>query len=56
MYYSLPGKGAPMAAREAVAWVRRSLDGNERIAEDAKQMKKVLEMDLSEVCKRQCCK
>lgn len=54
MYYSLPGKGAPAAAREAVAWVKRSLEGNERIAEDAKQMKKVLGMDVSEVCKRQC--
>jgi DNA-binding transcriptional ArsR family regulator len=54
MYYSLPGKGAPPAAREAVAWVRRSLEGNERIAEDAKQLKKVLAMDVSDLCKRQC--
>ena len=54
MYYSLPGKGAPTAAREAVAWVRRSLEGNERIVRDAKQMQKVLGMDVSEVCKRQC--
>ena len=54
MHYSLPGKGTPTAAREAVAWVRRSLDGNERIAEDEKRMKKVLAMDLGELCKRQC--
>ena len=54
MHYSLSGKGAPAAAREAVAWVRRSLDGNERIATDAKQLKKVLAMDLSALCKRQC--
>ncbi len=54
MFYSLPGKGAPTSAREAVAWVRRSLDGNERIAEDAKQLKKVLGMDLGQLCKRQC--
>jgi DNA-binding transcriptional ArsR family regulator len=54
MYYSLPGKGAPTAAREGVAWVRRSLDGNARVVEDAKQLKKVLTMDLSELCKRQC--
>jgi DNA-binding transcriptional ArsR family regulator len=27
MYYSLPGKGAPTAAREAVGWVRRSQPG-----------------------------
>jgi ArsR family transcriptional regulator, arsenate/arsenite/antimonite-responsive transcriptional repressor len=54
MYYSLPGKGTPTAAREGVAWVRRSLAGKERIAEDAKRLKKVLAMDVSELCKRQC--
>src|SRR5215831_2373403 len=54
MYYSLPGKGGSTAACEAVSWVRRSLAGNERIAQDAKQLKKVLAMDLSELCKRQC--
>ena len=54
MYYSLPGKGTPTAAREAVAWVRRSLEGSERITQDAKRLKKVLAMDLGELCKRQC--
>ena len=54
MYYSLPGKGTPTAAREAVGWVRRSLDGNQRIAEDATQLKRVAAMDLTELCKRQC--
>jgi ArsR family transcriptional regulator, arsenate/arsenite/antimonite-responsive transcriptional repressor len=54
MFYSLPSKGAPTAAREAVGWVRRSLAGSERIAEDAKRLKKVLAMDLGELCKRQC--
>ncbi len=56
MYYSLPGKGAPTAAREAVAWVRRSLDGQERITEDGRRLKKVLAMDVSELCKRMCAK
>ena len=54
MYYSLPGKGAPTAAREAVGWVRRSLAGTDRIAQDTQRLKKVLAMDLSELCKRQC--
>jgi DNA-binding transcriptional ArsR family regulator len=54
MYYSLPGKGAPTAAREAVSWVRRSLDGDQRIAEDAQRMDKVAKMDLSELCKGSC--
>ena len=56
MYYSLPGKGAPNAAREAVAWVRRSLKASERSAEDAKRLEKVLAMDLGELCKRHCAK
>ena len=54
MYYSLPGKGTPTAAREAVAWVRRSLEDTERITEDEKRMKKVMSLDLRELCKRQC--
>jgi len=54
MYYSLPGRAAPAAPREALDWVRRSLAKNDRIVEDAKQWKKVLAMDLSELCKRQC--
>jgi ArsR family transcriptional regulator len=54
MYYSLPGKGTPVAARNAVAWVRRSLDGNTKIIADAQRMKKVAAMDLTELCKRQC--
>jgi ArsR family transcriptional regulator, arsenate/arsenite/antimonite-responsive transcriptional repressor len=54
MYYSLPGKGAPTAAREAVAWVRRSLAGQARVTEDAKRLKQVLAMDVSALCKRMC--
>ncbi len=51
MYYSLPGKGTPTAAKEAVAFVRRSLQGNERVAQDAKRLKQVLAMNVSELCK-----
>ncbi len=54
MYYSLPNKGAPTAVREAVGWVRRSLEGSDRVAEDAKRLKKVLAMDVSRLCKRLC--
>jgi len=54
MYYSLAGKSAPSAAREGVAWVRRSLVKSERITEDTRQLKKVLAMDLGDLGKRQC--
>ena len=54
MYYSLPGKGAPTAARGAVAWVRQSLAPSERIADDARRLKNVLATDLTVLCKRLC--
>ena len=54
MYYSLPAKAAPGGTREALAWVQRSLADSERIDADARRLKKVLAMDLAEVCKRQC--
>lgn len=54
MYYSLPAKSAPSGARAAVAWIRKSLEDSDRIAEDARALKKVVAMDLSELCKRQC--
>ena len=54
MYYSLPDKTSSLAAREALTWVRRSLAKNDRIVQDAKQLKRVLAMDLTELCKRQC--
>jgi ArsR family transcriptional regulator len=54
MFYSLPGRGSPAAAREAVAWVRASLGKSERITEDNRRLRKVLAMDIKELCKRQC--
>jgi DNA-binding transcriptional ArsR family regulator len=54
MYYSLPGKAAPVAAREAIRWTARALADDPRIAEDAARLKKVLAMDPVELCKRQC--
>jgi ArsR family transcriptional regulator, arsenate/arsenite/antimonite-responsive transcriptional repressor len=54
IYYRLPGKGAPAAVRGAVEWVAESVDGAERVAEDAKRLKKILAMDPVELCKRQC--
>ncbi len=53
MYYSLPGKAAPAAAREAIRWAAKALPDEPRIAEDAARLKKVLGMDPVELCKRQ---
>jgi len=54
VYYSLPGKEAPAAVRQALAWVCDSLAGNAQIADDAKRLKRLLKVDPSELCRRQC--
>jgi len=54
IYYRLPGKGAPKAVRGAIDWVAGSVNGNERVAEDAARLKKILAMDPVELCRRQC--
>jgi ArsR family transcriptional regulator, arsenate/arsenite/antimonite-responsive transcriptional repressor len=54
MYYSLPGKAAPAAARDAIRWAIKALAEDPRIAEDAARLKKVLALDPVELCKRQC--
>jgi DNA-binding transcriptional ArsR family regulator len=54
MYYSLPGKAASAAAREAIRWAAKALAEDPRIAEDTARLRKVLAMDPVELCKRQC--
>jgi DNA-binding transcriptional ArsR family regulator len=54
IYYSLPGKDAPAAAREAIRWVAKALAGDRRIAEDAKRLKQVLALDPVALCRRLC--
>jgi DNA-binding transcriptional ArsR family regulator len=54
VYYALPGREAPAAIRDALDWVQRSLSDNPRIAEDRKNLKKVLKRDPTELCRKQC--
>lgn len=54
IYYSLPAKGAPAPAREAIRWVAKSVAEDSRTVEDAARLKKILAMDPVELCKRQC--
>jgi DNA-binding transcriptional ArsR family regulator len=55
VYYRLPDKAAPVAVREALDWVHKSLDKTDEAAADAKKMKQILKTDPSELCRRQCC-
>jgi ArsR family transcriptional regulator, arsenate/arsenite/antimonite-responsive transcriptional repressor len=54
MYYSLPAKDPPPMTQEALTWLRKALADDERIAEDARRLKKIQNMNLSQLCKRLC--
>ncbi len=54
IYYQLPGKEATLPVREAIRWVTNSLRDEPRFAQDAARVKKILAMDPTELCKRQC--
>ncbi|MGA3284021.1 MAG: metalloregulator ArsR/SmtB family transcription factor [Verrucomicrobiota bacterium] len=54
VYYRLPGKAAPVAVREALDWVKKSLCNSEQAVADVKKLNRVLKTDLAEICRRQC--
>src|SRR4051812_42342377 len=47
VYYRLPDKSAPVAVREALDWVHKSLAKTEEAATDAKRLQKISRMDLA---------
>jgi len=56
IYFKLVDKSAPVAVREAIAWVNKSLAQSDRALADAKLLKKVLRQDPAELCKGQGCR
>jgi ArsR family transcriptional regulator, arsenate/arsenite/antimonite-responsive transcriptional repressor len=54
IYYRLPGKAAPPTVRRAINWVTHSVNGDPRATEDAARLKKIMQMDPVELCKKQC--
>ncbi|MGA9777562.1 MAG: ArsR/SmtB family transcription factor [Limisphaerales bacterium] len=54
VYYRLPGPSAPVAVREALAWVKKSLAQTGEAAADARKLKRVLKTDLAVICRRRC--
>jgi ArsR family transcriptional regulator, arsenate/arsenite/antimonite-responsive transcriptional repressor len=55
VYYRLAGKSAPVAVREALDWVHKSLAKTGEAAADAKKLKQILKTDLAVICQRQKC-
>jgi len=53
VYYRLPDKSAPVAAREALAWVYKSLGGSLMAVADETRLKQLLRADPAELCRRQ---
>ena len=54
VYYRLPGKGAPETVRAGFAWVVKAIGDSDRITADAKKLNRILKIDPSELCQRQC--
>jgi ArsR family transcriptional regulator, arsenate/arsenite/antimonite-responsive transcriptional repressor len=54
VYYRLPDRSIPVAVREALDWVRKSLAGTDEVKTDTRRLNKILQMDLKEICRRQC--
>ena len=52
VYYRLPGKEAPIAVREAIEWVQKSLGGTPQAVEDYRKLKQILKMDPTTICQR----
>jgi DNA-binding transcriptional ArsR family regulator len=49
-YYRVDGKNAPAAAKEAVAWVSKSLSKSPEINEDRKRLREILKIDPEKLC------
>jgi len=54
VYYRLPDKSAPVAVREALDWVSKSLGRTSEAAADTAKLKQVLQIDPVELCRRRC--
>jgi DNA-binding transcriptional ArsR family regulator len=55
VYYRLPDKNAPIAVREALDWVHKSLAKSDETKADIKKLKQILKTDLAVICRRQKC-
>ena len=55
VYYRLPDKSAPVAVREALDWVHKSLAKSAETKADIKKLKQILKTDLAVICRRQKC-
>jgi len=50
MYYRLADEQSPPEVKEAIAWAKKSLSGNERICGDVKRLEEILKIDREVLC------
>jgi DNA-binding transcriptional ArsR family regulator len=55
VYYRLPDRPIPVAVREGLDWVRKSIAKTDEVRTDAKKLKRILKIDPAEICRRQKC-
>ena len=55
VYYRLPDRFAPVSVREALDWVHKSLARTDETAADTKRLRRILEVDPAELCRRRKC-
>lgn len=54
VYYRLPDQPVPTVIGEALDWVKKSLAKTTEAKADAQRLRKILQMDLKIICRRQC--
>jgi DNA-binding transcriptional ArsR family regulator len=54
IYFRLPDGKAPATVKKTIEWISKAAEDQPRVQEDAELLKKILKMDPSELCKRQC--
>jgi ArsR family transcriptional regulator len=52
VYYRLADKSAPVAVREALDWVSKSLAKTDETRADGMRLKEICRMDLAVICRR----
>ncbi len=56
IYFRLPDGGVSPTVRKGLEWIGKAAEDEPRIREDAERLRKIMKLDPSEICKRQCCK
>src|SRR5947209_17592313 len=56
IFFRLPDGKAPAVVKRAIDWIGKAAEDQPQVREDIKRLNKILKMDPSELCKRQCCK